>query len=146
MLNVYLNYPNSKVTVHGEATCSTIRQMRKPGQRQVRIDEGSREQELAQFEAAHRFASRAKYNDMWVVVDLASPRGGGRSGGGGPASAGAAVRALPRSPRGEALLSERRRFAPAGGCVGGRRAGLVGRVDGGLTRVDSSDRVVPWPK
>ena len=74
MLNVYLNYPNSKVTVHGEATCSTIRQMRKPGQRQVRIDEGSREQELAQFEAAHRFASRAKYNDMWVVVDLASQR------------------------------------------------------------------------
>ena len=70
MLNVYLNYPNSKVTVHGEPTCPTIRQMRKPGQRQVRIDAGSRERELARFAAAHRFASRAECNDMWVVVDL----------------------------------------------------------------------------
>ena len=35
---------------------------------------GRGEKELAQFEAAHRFASRAKYNDMWVVVDLASQR------------------------------------------------------------------------
>ena len=72
MLNVYLNYPNSKVTVHREAGCPTIRQMRKPGQRQVRIDVGSRAKELARFEAAHRFASRAKYNDMWVVIDLGS--------------------------------------------------------------------------
>jgi len=70
MLQVYLNYPNSKVTVHGVPTCPTIRQMRKPDQRQVRIDEGSRDHELARFAAAHRFASRARYNDMWVVVDL----------------------------------------------------------------------------
>ncbi len=49
--------------------------MRKPGQRQVRIDEVSRERELTQFEEGHRFASSAKYNDMWIVVELASPQG-----------------------------------------------------------------------
>ena len=42
--------------------------------------------------------------------------------------------------RGEALLSERCRFARARGCVGGRRAGLVGRIDGGVTGVHSSEQ------
>ena len=73
MLNAYLNYPNSLVTVHGEPTCSTIRQMRKSGQRHVRVNTASRAREREKFDGTYRFGSKAEVNDMWVVVDLESP-------------------------------------------------------------------------
>ena len=72
MLNVYLNYPNSLVTVHGDATCGAIQQMRKPRQRHIRIDAASCAKELGRFQGEHQFASRAEHNDMWVCLDLDS--------------------------------------------------------------------------
>ena len=70
MIDVYLNYPNSCVSVHGQPTCPAIGQMRKAGQRRVRVDPGTRETELRKFTATYRFASKAEFNDMWVSVDL----------------------------------------------------------------------------
>ena len=72
MLQTYLNYPNSRVSVHGDATCREIEKMRNPEQRHMNIDQGSVELELARFKGTHDFASTAPLNDMWVTVDLAS--------------------------------------------------------------------------
>ena len=70
MLQAYLNYPNSRVTVHGDATCEEIEKMEKLGQRRVYIDRDSLQGELARFRGEHDFASTTPLNDMWVTVDL----------------------------------------------------------------------------
>ena len=72
MLQAYLNYPNSRVSIHGDAECREIEKMQKPEQRRVNIDRQSVERELARFKEAHDFASTAPLNDMWVIVDLGS--------------------------------------------------------------------------
>lgn len=74
MIQLYLNYPNSLVSIHGEAGCAEIGKMRKPGQRHVRVDAVSRDTELRRFRAEYRFASQAALNDMWVAVDLDNPQ------------------------------------------------------------------------
>lgn len=74
MLEVYLNYPNAKVTVHGNMACRTIRQMDKAGQRRIRIDRTALERELGRFRGDHEFGSTAARNDMWVTLDLADAR------------------------------------------------------------------------
>ena len=70
MLQAYLNYPNSRVTVHGDPTCEEIEKMDKLGQRHVFIDRDSLEGELARFWGTYAFASTAPLNDMWVTVDM----------------------------------------------------------------------------
>lgn len=70
MLKAYLNYPNSRVTVHGVSVCEEIQKARKQGQRRVYIDRNSRGEEIERFRAAHRFASTSLLNDMWVTVNL----------------------------------------------------------------------------
>ena len=70
MLQVYLNYPNSRISIHNNAACGTIKQMRKPDQREVKIDLGSLTTELAAFKSEYSFASEASHNDMWVTVEM----------------------------------------------------------------------------
>ena len=70
MLQAYLNYPNSRVSVHGDVDCQEIEKMQKPEQRRVNIDRESVKRELARFKKMHDFASTAPLNDMWVTVDL----------------------------------------------------------------------------
>ena len=72
MLQAYLNYPNSRFSIHGDATCREIGKMQKPEQRRVIIDRQSVRGELARFKGVHGFASTAPQNDMWVTVDLGS--------------------------------------------------------------------------
>ena len=72
MLEVYLNYPNSSVTVHGDMACGNIRSMGKAGQRRVNIDRSEIENELRRFRREHKFASTAEKNDMWVSIDARS--------------------------------------------------------------------------
>ena len=72
MLQAYLNYPNSKVTVHGEPLCQEIAKMQKSGQRLVNIGRELVDREVARFTEVHDFASTAPLNDMWVSVDLGS--------------------------------------------------------------------------
>ncbi len=70
MLKAYLNYPNSRVTIHGDLTCAEIQKTRKQGQRSIYIDRNCRDGEIARFQAAHRFASTTLLNDIWVTVNL----------------------------------------------------------------------------
>lgn len=71
MLCVYLNYPNSMVTVHKNLDCGNIEQMEKEGQRYVRIDLSSLSGDLERFaNKEHRFASSSATNDMWLEIDL----------------------------------------------------------------------------
>ena len=74
MLSVYLNYPNSRVTIHTQSTCSFVRSHRKIGQRVLRIDQESLSAELHRISSrTFRFAATVENNDLWLVVDLADP-------------------------------------------------------------------------
>ena len=70
MLQVYLNYPNSKVSVHSDEACGNIKQMRKAEQRHVHIKRESLSIELGRFEKEYSFASEAARNDMWITVEM----------------------------------------------------------------------------
>ena len=70
MFQVYLNYPNSKISIHGDCSCRNIMQMRKIGQRLVSITRESLSIELMRFETEHKFAAEAANNDMWITVDI----------------------------------------------------------------------------
>ena len=70
MLQAYVNYPNSRVTVHADPICDEIEKMAKEGQRRIRIDRRSLQGELSRFRDTHHFASTAPVNDMWISVDL----------------------------------------------------------------------------
>ncbi len=72
MLRAYFNYPNSRVCVHGDASCNHIQQAGKPGQRCVFIDRTTLATETTGFlEGKHSFAANAATNDLWVDLDLA---------------------------------------------------------------------------
>lgn len=74
MLKAYLNYPQSKVSVHRNPSCSNIEKMSKPNQRSVQIDLQKISEELQRFsENEHKFASEAKWNDMWITIDFDDP-------------------------------------------------------------------------
>lgn len=71
MLKAYLNYPNSKVSVHYDLSCRQIQKMAKPHQRVVRIDQSSISAELQRFiMEQHDFASKPAENDMWIELDF----------------------------------------------------------------------------
>ena len=73
MLQLYLNYPVGKVSVHRDATCGNIRMMHKINQRQIKITLSSLSSELQSFlDNAHHFGSTSDVNDMWVALDLQS--------------------------------------------------------------------------
>jgi hypothetical protein len=71
MLMVYLNYPMSRVSVHHDPNCSTIRVMNKPNQRICRINARSISAELENFkQKRYRFQATAELNDMWLEIDF----------------------------------------------------------------------------
>ena len=71
MLRAYINYPNAQVTIHGDITCSFVRQRNKAAQRTVRLNVRTLSSELGKFsDKAYRFASEAALNDMWIEVDF----------------------------------------------------------------------------
>lgn len=71
MLTVYLNYPHGRVSVHGDAGCTTVISRHKAGQRRIRIRDYTLELELRRFrDGTHGFASKAHWNDMWITLDL----------------------------------------------------------------------------
>ena len=71
MINAYLNYPNSRVEIHCDRSCSAIRKLNKQNQRVVRINLNNVGIELEKFKADYKFGSTKYNNDMWVTVDLA---------------------------------------------------------------------------
>lgn len=71
MLNVYLNYPMSRVSVHHDPDCEFIRISRKPDQRVRRIDTTNISEELRKFrDKEHLFQSTHEFNDMWLEIDF----------------------------------------------------------------------------
>lgn len=71
MTTAYVNYPNSRISVHGNASCSRIRQARKAGQRVVHVTVETLTQELRTFHTNdYSFGSTQEVNDMWIELDL----------------------------------------------------------------------------
>ena len=71
MLQTYINYPNQKVSVHGDRSCQQIGKMAKAGQQRFRIDSKSISMELQHFGGKqYMFAPNAADNDMWIEVDF----------------------------------------------------------------------------
>jgi hypothetical protein len=76
MIKVYFNYPNSRITVHGDPRCTHIQSHEKPGQRSITIDLESFSTEIRKFETGsdgYRFASHRGENDMWVTINFGDP-------------------------------------------------------------------------
>lgn len=74
MLHAYLNYPNSRASVHGDSSCGHLQQMGKKGQRVLRLDLATVGAELNRFASGqHRFASTASHNDMWLEIQFEDP-------------------------------------------------------------------------
>lgn len=72
MLHVYLNYPNRRVTVHGNPTCGHIHQARKARQRRVQLEPRTIGSQLRRFiDGTRHFAAEARTNDMWLYINFA---------------------------------------------------------------------------
>jgi len=71
VLCAYLNYPNSKVSVHADPECGHIQQADKLAQRRVRLAHGTIGAELPRFAGGeYPFASHSGANDMWLDLDF----------------------------------------------------------------------------
>jgi len=71
MLSVYINYPNSRISVHHDLNCSRIRARNKPEQRIIRINSSDVEKELNSLRNKElKFTSKQDLNDVWVYIDL----------------------------------------------------------------------------
>lgn len=75
MINVYVNYPNTHITIHEDLSCNSVKQQRKDGQRHIEIKHSTLSDELLKFaRKEYQFASEAEFNDMWLAVDLDDPK------------------------------------------------------------------------
>lgn len=71
MMKVYVNYPDTKFSIHCNPSCTEVHKMRKPGQRHIRIDIDSASTELGRFaNKKHAFSSNSKSNDMWLEIEF----------------------------------------------------------------------------
>jgi hypothetical protein len=71
MLLAYLNYPNTKISVHRDPSCRSIGKMNKAKQRWVRINLASISDELRKFkQKQYTFAANPSANDMWIEIDF----------------------------------------------------------------------------
>ncbi len=69
MLVVYINYPNKRITIHGDYGCKEI-QKRNKNKRRIRVTQDSKEERLSGFRDSYRFGSKKEVNDMWVEIDF----------------------------------------------------------------------------
>ena len=75
MLYVYLNYPNSRITMHRKADCKQISKMKKEDQRMILINIENKSLEVSKFvNCQYKFASKKSLNDMWLEIDLDDPQ------------------------------------------------------------------------
>ncbi len=71
MIHAYINYPNTQMTKHRDAACSSIQQSNKPAQRVSRIDLDRLSSELVKFaDKSYEFASTPALSDIWLEIDL----------------------------------------------------------------------------
>ena len=71
MVHVYLNYPSTHATLHGDPSCGHIPNPPNVGQRRIRLTLDTLSGELVPFvNQEYRFAAEAGLNDMWLDIDL----------------------------------------------------------------------------
>ncbi len=71
MLQAYINYPNTHISIHTSASCGFIRPQHKQDQRVITLNPTTFSREIGKFMAQqHRFAPEAAMNDMWLLVDF----------------------------------------------------------------------------
>lgn len=71
MLHVYIDYPTSHMTIHGDSKCRFIRPFARPERRISKITLETLSQELERFaDKTYKFAAGAKLDDIWLEVDL----------------------------------------------------------------------------
>lgn len=70
-MKAYLNYPNPRMTLHGDSACAEIGKMRKTSQRDVTINRASFTQALDQLAGAEfQLGAQASVNDVWFTIDF----------------------------------------------------------------------------
>jgi hypothetical protein len=73
-MKVYLNYPNPRMTIHGDSTCAEIGKMQKVGQRGVIFTRASITQSLSQLTSGEfHLGAQAAVNDVWFTIDFDDP-------------------------------------------------------------------------
>lgn len=71
MIQAYINYPNSHVSIHGDLSCGHIMQARKKNQRKIKITTDNKLKVMWRFHNNEfKFGSTQEFNDMWLSVDL----------------------------------------------------------------------------
>jgi len=71
MVKAYINYPNPKISIHNNLSCSQIMKQNKANQRIIKIDVNSISNELKNFiNRTYTFGSTPDDNDMWLEIDF----------------------------------------------------------------------------
>lgn len=71
MTNAYLNYPNSRMTIHADRTCLQIGKSGKQGQRVMGITRNSFAAAISQLDhKSFQLGSSAPVNDLWLTIDF----------------------------------------------------------------------------
>jgi hypothetical protein len=71
MIKTYINYSESKITVHRNPLCEHANVGPDQKIRHVLINQGSISKELERFRSGnHRFSDETYMNDMWLIFDF----------------------------------------------------------------------------
>ena len=70
MLNVYINYPNPKISVYeNDIGNSTIKKNGKKNQRVLSINYHNYKDVIETFNVTYKFAANKDENDIWIDID-----------------------------------------------------------------------------
>ena len=71
MIRAFLDYPTSRVMVHGDHSCTYFDRPLSPDHRLVRLNDATISEELHRFQEKHyKFASEAEFNIIWIEADF----------------------------------------------------------------------------
>jgi hypothetical protein len=69
MIAVYINYPNTHISIYENSNSASLRKHNRPNQRMFRIDPPAISARLAEIEAL-QFAATESLNDVWFDIDF----------------------------------------------------------------------------
>lgn len=72
MINVYINLPNTHITIHQSSECGLIHAHKSATEaRIVKVEISNLSTELTKFiNGEYKFNSSAEFNDMWLEINL----------------------------------------------------------------------------
>lgn len=71
MLHVLIDYPASRMTIHGDSDCKYIRMHAKPNQRIIQLNVATLSAELAKFaNNQYKFTPSPLNDDLWLDLDF----------------------------------------------------------------------------